>query len=63
MRIAVVGSGIAGMGAAWLLSRAHEVVLFEADQRLGGHTHTHQGWHEGRAHAVGSGFSVHSREN
>ncbi|MEZ5454748.1 MAG: FAD-dependent oxidoreductase [Lysobacteraceae bacterium] len=63
MRIAVVGSGIAGMGAAWLLSRAHEVVLFEADQRLGGHTHTHQVWHEGRPHAVDSGFIVHNREN
>ena len=38
-RIAVVGAGIAGMGAAWLLSRQHEVVLFEAGDYLGGHTH------------------------
>ena len=36
MRIAIVGSGIAGLASAWLLSRAHEVVLFEADERLGG---------------------------
>lgn len=63
MRIAVVGSGIAGMGAAWLLSRAHDVVLFEADQRLGGHTHTHQVHHEDQSYAIDSGFIVHNREN
>ena len=41
MRIAVVGSGIAGLGAAWLLQQKHRVTLFEAADRLGGHTHTH----------------------
>ena len=40
-RIAVVGSGIAGLGAAWLLSRRHDVTVFEKAGRLGGHTHTH----------------------
>ena len=40
MRIAVVGSGISGLTAAWLLSRKHDVELFEARPRLGGHTHT-----------------------
>ena len=40
MRIAVVGSGISGMAAAYYLSRRHEVTLFEKDSRLGGHTHT-----------------------
>ncbi|WP_211332281.1 NAD(P)/FAD-dependent oxidoreductase [Eilatimonas milleporae] len=39
-RIAIVGSGIAGLSAAWLLSRHHEVHLFEADTRLGGHSNT-----------------------
>ncbi|CAH1669535.1 NAD(P)/FAD-dependent oxidoreductase [Chelatococcus asaccharovorans] len=38
--IAVVGSGISGLSAAWLLSKRHRVVLFEADGRLGGHSHT-----------------------
>jgi len=38
--IAVVGSGAAGLAAAWLLSRAHSVTLFEKDDRLGGHAHT-----------------------
>ena len=58
MRIAVVGSGIAGLGAAWLLSRVHEVVLFEGEGRLGGHTHTHQVQMAGREYAVDSGFIV-----
>jgi len=39
-RIAVVGSGIAGLSCAWLLSERHEVTLFESDTRLGGHSHT-----------------------
>lgn len=40
-RIAVIGGGIAGMSAAWLLSRRYDVHLFEKAARLGGHTHTH----------------------
>ena len=63
MRIAVVGSGIAGLGAAWLLSRTHEVVLFEAQSRLGGHTHTHVVQQSGRDYAVDSGFIVFNPSN
>jgi uncharacterized protein len=40
VRIAVVGSGVSGLVAAHLLSRRNDVVLFEADSRVGGHTHT-----------------------
>ncbi len=40
LRIAIVGSGISGLSAAWLLSKRHDVTLFEADRRLGGHSHT-----------------------
>ncbi len=39
-RIAVVGSGISGLSAAWLLSQRHDVTLYEAEARLGGHTNT-----------------------
>lgn len=57
-RVAVVGSGIAGLGAAWLLSRRYEVNLFEASDYLGGHTHTHDIQLEGQRYAVDSGFIV-----
>ncbi|MEE4249202.1 MAG: FAD-dependent oxidoreductase [Alcanivoracaceae bacterium] len=39
-RIAIIGSGISGLTAAWVLSRRHQVVLFEAEDRIGGHTCT-----------------------
>lgn len=58
MRIAVVGSGIAGMASAWLLSREHQVTLFEAGTRLGGHTHTHTVPVQGKNFEVDSGFIV-----
>ncbi len=40
LRIAVIGTGISGLSAAWLLSQRHEVSVFEADDRVGGHSHT-----------------------
>jgi predicted NAD/FAD-binding protein len=58
MRIAVVGSGIAGLASAYLLSREHEVVLYEAQDYLGGHTHTHDIELDGRRYAVDTGFIV-----
>ncbi|WP_406141190.1 NAD(P)/FAD-dependent oxidoreductase [Streptomyces sp. NBC_01089] len=61
-RTAVVGSGIAGLTAAHVLQRAHEVSLYEADDRLGGHAHTHDiPSADGRVHAVDSGFIVHNQ--
>lgn len=58
MRIAVVGSGISGLASAWLLSREHEVTLFEANDTLGGHTHTHDIESHGRRYAIDTGFIV-----
>jgi uncharacterized protein len=40
LKIAVVGSGISGLSAAWLLSQRHNVTLIEADKRIGGHSNT-----------------------
>ena len=58
MRIAIVGSGIAGLGAAWLLAREHEVTVFEANAHIGGHTHTHDIELGGQHYRVDSGFIV-----
>lgn len=58
MRIAVVGSGVSGLASAWLLSREHEVVLFEAGDYLGGHTHTHDIEVADKTYAVDTGFIV-----
>ncbi|GEN27915.1 amine oxidase [Halovibrio variabilis] len=57
-RIAIVGSGISGMAAGWYLSAQHEVTLFEADARLGGHTATMDVAVEGRPYAIDTGFIV-----
>ncbi|HEY9255277.1 MAG TPA: FAD-dependent oxidoreductase [Stenotrophomonas sp.] len=58
MRIAIIGSGIAGLASAWWLRHEHEVTLFEANDYLGGHTHTHEVEVEGRRLAVDTGFIV-----
>lgn len=60
-RTAVVGGGVAGLTAAYVLRRSHEVTLYEADERLGGHAHTHDlASSDGRVHRVDSGFIVHN---
>ncbi len=60
-RIAVVGAGAAGLTAAYVLSQAHDVSLFEAQDRLGGHAHTHDvGRVGGGTLAVDTGFIVHN---
>lgn len=59
-RIAVIGGGISGLAAAYLLSRKHDVWLFEREPRLGGHTHTHVvDTADGRL-ALDTGFIVHN---
>ena len=63
MRVAVVGTGIAGLGAAYALSRVHEVELFEREGRAGGHTHTISHETDGRTLALDTGFIVHNERS
>jgi uncharacterized protein len=58
MRIAVIGTGISGMTAAYLLQGAHEITVFEANDRLGGHTHTVDAPAGRKTYAVDTGFIV-----
>ncbi|WP_085613394.1 MULTISPECIES: NAD(P)/FAD-dependent oxidoreductase [unclassified Pseudomonas] len=58
MKIAIVGSGIAGLTCAYLLARRHEITVFEADARIGGHTHTVPVTVDGREYSVDTGFIV-----
>ena len=58
MRIAVIGTGIAGMVSAYLLSDDHELVVFEAEDYVGGHTHTIDVGLNGQTYAVDTGFIV-----
>ena len=61
-RVAVIGSGVAGLTAAYLLQRRYEVQLFEADDRLGGHAHTHDiATEHGPVHRLDTGFLVHNQ--
>ena len=59
--VAVIGAGVSGLTAAYLLARTHDVTLYEAEDRLGGHAHTHDvAAVDGSRHAVDSGFIVHN---
>jgi uncharacterized protein len=59
-RVAVIGAGISGMAAAYLLSRKHTVWLFEREDRLGGHTHTHDIATSRGTQPIDTGFIVHN---
>lgn len=60
MRMAIVGSGISGLGLAHLLDPIHDVEVFEADSRIGGHTHTVEVEEDGRRIPVDMGFIVYN---
>lgn len=60
MRIAVVGAGITGLSAAWLLDQRHEVVLFESAGRIGGHSNTVDVNESQASVAIDTGFIVYN---
>lgn len=58
MKIAIIGAGISGLTAAYLLNRKHDITLYEAADRIGGHTATVDVTHKGRDYAIDTGFIV-----
>lgn len=58
MKIAIIGSGIAGNTIAYHLNKLHDVTVFEAESHIGGHTHTHHIKHESNEYNVDTGFIV-----
>lgn len=58
MKIAIIGSGISGLTAAYLLNRQHAISVFEASDWIGGHTHTVDVQVDGRHYAIDTGFIV-----
>jgi len=63
LRIAVVGGGVAGLSAAWLLSSRHDAIVYERDRRLGGHANTVEVEIGGNSVPVDAGFIVYNRDN
>ncbi|MGB2173166.1 MAG: NAD(P)/FAD-dependent oxidoreductase [Porticoccaceae bacterium] len=58
MKIAVIGSGISGNVAAYHLNKSHDITVYEANDYIGGHTHTHEISHKGKQYCVDTGFIV-----
>jgi len=62
-RIAVVGAGISGLSAAWLLGKTHDVTLYETNARIGGHANTVDATVNGCTFPVDTGFIVYNEAN
>ena len=60
MKIAIIGSGISGLTSAYLLNRNHDITVFEANDYIGGHTHTHNIKIKDKEYAVDTGFIVYN---
>lgn len=58
MKVAVIGSGISGNVAAYHLNKHHKITVYEANDYIGGHTHTHDINHQGKHFSVDTGFIV-----
>lgn len=62
MKIAIVGTGISGLTAAYLLNQKYQITVFERNDYIGGHTHTHSVTNGEETVAVDSGFIVYNEE-
>ena len=62
MKIAIIGSGISGLTTAYLLHKDHDITVFEANDYIGGHTHTHEISQNDKMWRVDSGFIVYNEK-
>jgi len=62
MKVAIIGSGISGLTVAYLLHKKHDITVFEANDYVGGHTHTHQIKQNDKLWNVDSGFIVYNEK-
>ena len=62
-KIAIIGTGISGLGAAFLLNPGHEITVYEKDRRIGGHSRTVTVDYDGRSIPVDTGFIVFNHKN
>ncbi|MDA9642262.1 FAD-dependent oxidoreductase [Candidatus Thioglobus sp.] len=62
MKVAIIGSGISGLTAAYLLHKDHDITVFEANDYIGGHTHTHEIKQNDKLWSVDSGFIVYNEK-
>ena len=62
MKVAIIGSGISGLTAAYLLHKEHDITVFEANDYIGGHTHTHEIKQNDKLWSVDSGFIVYNEK-
>ena len=62
MKVAIIGSGISGLTAAYLLHKDHDITVFEANDYIGGHTHTHEIKQNDKLWSVDSGFIVYNEQ-
>ncbi|MEI8154814.1 MAG: FAD-dependent oxidoreductase, partial [Hyphomicrobiales bacterium] len=62
LKIAIVGTGISGLSAAWLLSQRHDVTIYERADRIGGHSNTILASVGGRTIPIDTGFIVFNRK-
>ena len=63
MRIAIIGTGISGLGVAYLLNRHHDISVYEQSYRIGGHSRTVDVMQNGKSLAVDTGFIVFNEKN
>jgi len=63
LKVAVIGSGVSGLSCAWLLQTRHEVTVYEADARIGGHAHTVDSATAANSVPVDTGFIVYNEAN